>query len=461
MDELIHTSATKLAKAIRDKKVSSKEVVEAYLEQIAAVNPNLNALVQLAADSALTQAKNMDDSLARGESQGPLHGVPMTVKDTLDTAGVVSTWGTPGRKQFVPKHDSTVVARMKAAGAILLGKTNAPEFSFSFDTTNPLYGDTKNPYNLKKTPGGSSGGSAALLAACGTPIELGSDTGGSLRLPAHFCGITAIKPTSGRVPRTGHAVPFGGILDYFTQIGPMARYTEDLALILPIISGYDVQDPATITVNLEDPQKVDLCKLRGLFFTDNGIYSPTPETTMAVETAALKLSETGMEIEEIVPPGIGDTFDIVSGLFTSDGGAWIRLLLERAGTSLEDTSLKDFASAPSMSAEQIVHLIDRWDQFRINMNKFMEPYDFILSPVNSFPALDPGEWVEKWSAFSYTMTHNLTGWPASVVRVATSPEEMPIGVQIAASPWREDIAISVAQRLETEFGGWEPPKIIR
>mgnify|MGYP004008465549 FL=1 len=136
MDELIHTSATKLAKAIRDKKVSSKEVVEAYLEQIAAVNPNLNALVQLAADSALTQAKNMDDSLARGESQGPLHGVPMTVKDTLDTAGVVSTWGTPGRKQFVPKHDSTIVARMKAAGAILLGKTNAPEFSFSFDTTN-------------------------------------------------------------------------------------------------------------------------------------------------------------------------------------------------------------------------------------------------------------------------------------------------------------------------------------
>ena len=347
MDELIYTSVTKLARLIADKEVSSQEVVEAYLARIAAVNPKLNAVVQVTGDAALAQAQNMDKALAGGKHQGPLHGVPMTIKDSLDTVDAITTWGTPGRKQFVPKADATVVARMKAAGAILIGKTNTPELTLSYETTNPIYGATNNPYDLERTPGGSSGGAAAIVAAGGSPIDLGSGTAGSIRLPAHFCGIAGIKPTSGRVPRTGHAIPFGSIIDSFTQIGPLARYVEDLALVLPIIAGSDGQDPSSVPVSLGDPQAVNLSRLRGAFFTDNGICSPTPEIANAVQLAVETLSEAGVAFEEIRPPGIEETVDISSRLFTADGGAWVRLLLERAQTALSDTSLELSAAGPA------------------------------------------------------------------------------------------------------------------
>ena len=230
MDSLIYASATALAAAIRARKLSSLEVVQACLRRIEEVNPQLNAVVQLAAHTAQEQARKADAALARGEIGGPLHGVPITVKDSFDTAGMVSTWGTPGRAGYVPAQDATAVARLKAAGAIVLGKTNTPEFTYSYETDNPVYGLTHNPYDLEYSPGGSSGGAAAIVACGGSPLDVGSDTGGSIRLPAHFCGIAGIKPTSGRVPRTGHAIAFGGLLDAFTQVGPLARYVEDLAL---------------------------------------------------------------------------------------------------------------------------------------------------------------------------------------------------------------------------------------
>src|SRR5262245_19756015 len=236
MEELIYQPATLLAEAIRCKEVSAVEVLEACLQRIEAVNPKLNAVVHLAADSARAQAQHADAALARGDSNGPLHGVPMTIKDSLDTAGVISTGGTKGRASYVPTADATVVARLRAAGAILLGKTNTPELTLSFETDNLLYGRTNNPYDLARTPGGSSGGAAAIIAAGGSPFDIGSDTAASIRWPAHCCGIAGIKPTAGRVPRTGHIIPFGlGARDMLTQNGPMARFVEDLSLILPII----------------------------------------------------------------------------------------------------------------------------------------------------------------------------------------------------------------------------------
>ncbi len=208
--DITSASATDLAARIRSKQISSKAVVEAYLDRIAVVNPKLNAVVQLTADAARKEADEADAALARGEVKGPLHGVPVTIKDTLETTGVICTGGTKGRANYVPKADATAVARLRAAGAIVLGKTNVPELAGAIETDNLVYGRTNNPYDLSRTPGGSSGGEAAIVSAGGSPLGLGTDAGGSIRIPAHFCGLAAIKPTSGRVPRTGQfPLPLG------------------------------------------------------------------------------------------------------------------------------------------------------------------------------------------------------------------------------------------------------------
>src|SRR5207248_9792799 len=221
MDELIYASATSLAQAIRNKRVSSQEVVEAYIHRIEAVNPQLNAVVQLTADTALTQARQADVALTRGEIDGPLHGVPITIKDSFDTQGVISTAGTKGRASYVPQQDAPAVARMRAAGAILLGKTNLPELSLAYESNNLIYGRTNNPYDLSRTPGGSSGGESAIIAAGGSPLGLGSDAAGSLRWPAHCCGIATLKTTYGRVPMTGTFPPAMGLLGPLWQAGPL------------------------------------------------------------------------------------------------------------------------------------------------------------------------------------------------------------------------------------------------
>ena len=227
MQELIYSSAKSIAAAIREKQVSCKEVLEAHLRRIDEVNPRLNAVVQLALDRARAEAEQADRALAMGQSLGPLHGVPMTIKDSLDTEGVVSTGGTQGRAAFVPQADATVVARMRAAGAILMGKTNTPELTLAGETNNLVYGRTNNPYDLARTPGGSSGGAGAIIAAGGSPLDLGSDTGGSVRLPTHFCGIAGLKPTSGRGSQDGARRPIRhgryGPVDRERPPGPVCR----------------------------------------------------------------------------------------------------------------------------------------------------------------------------------------------------------------------------------------------
>jgi len=458
MNEIIYASAATLTRAIRDKELSSAEVVRACLERIEAINPRLNAVVQLDPEAALERAKQADEELSRGMIWGPLHGLPMTIKDSLDTAGMVTTWGTPGRAGFVPAKDATVVKRLKAAGAILLGKTNTPELTLSYQTDNPIYGRTLNPYDPDRTPGGSSGGAAAIVASGGSPIEIGSDTGGSIRLPAHFCGIAGIKPTSGRVPRTGHAIGPGGLRDSFTQLGPMARYVEDLALLLPIISGPDGKDPAVVPMTLGDPGAVDLNGRRLAFHTDNGVQTPTEEIMATVRAAAKVLADAGLQVEEKRPPGIEASREIYNDLLLGwDGGAYVRMLLERAGTSLDQTSLGRFLEAPSLPAADLVRLIDRWDLFRRQMLSFLDDYELILSPVNAFPAIGHGETGRKILGFSYTNTYNLTGWPGVVVRAGVSNEGLPIGIQIVARPWREDLALAAAAVVEAQLGGWQPP----
>ena len=241
-----------------------------------------------ARSGARAEAEAADAAVRRGGELGPLHGVPITLKDSHDTAGVVSSGGTLGRRNFVPERDSTVTARLCAAGAILIGKTNTPELTMCGETDNLVYGRSNNPFDPARTPGGSSGGAAAMIAAGGSPLDIGSDTGGSIRSPAHCCGIAALKPTSGRVPRSGHIIPWGmGAADYATVLGPMARFVEDLVLTLPIICGPDGVDPAIAPMPLNDPADVNLERLRIAWYTDVDGYDPPDDDTRRTVAAAV------------------------------------------------------------------------------------------------------------------------------------------------------------------------------
>jgi amidase len=458
-DPLFYSSTTALAQAIRKKEISSEELVKACLARIEAVNPKLNAVVQLGAERALSQARQADQAIGRGESGGVLHGVPMTIKDSLDTTGMVTTGGTKGRSSFVPKEDATVVARLRAAGAILLGKTNTPEFTLSFETNNLVYGRTNNPYDVTRTSGGSSGGAAAIVASGGAPFDIGSDYGGSIRLPAHFCGIAGIKPSAGRVPRTGHIYPFGGIQDSFQQIGPLARYVDDLALLLPIIAGPDWVDPAIVDLPLLDPRAVDLRTLRISFHTDNGVLAPTKEIAAVVRAAAKVLSDQRAMVEEARPTGIEESYDLVLGLYFFDGGAAIARLLREAGTT--EHSFRGLDQRKPLSVVELDALIARWYAFRSRMLSFLKKYDVIICPVNANPALPHGstEAPDAYKGFTYTMTYNMTGWPGAVVRGGASSEGLPVGVQVISRPGREDVALAVAKHLETALGGFAPPTL--
>ena len=429
LDELIYTSTTELAAAIRAKHVSSEDVVHAYLRRIEAVNPRLNAIVQVAVDVARAQARAADAALARGEITGPLHGVPFTVKDVCETAGIISAAGLAARVHFVPDKDAVVVARMKAAGAILLGKTNCPPGGSGGVTANPVYGRTSNPYDVSRTPGGSSGGEAAAIAAGASPLGIGSDSGGSLRVPAHFCGIATLKPTSGRIPNTGTFNHPGGLSDYRTQIGPLARYVKDLALALPILVGEDGCDAGVIPMPLGTLASVRLTGLRMAVYTDDGEVPPTPDIIATVRAGARALAEAGLRIDEARPACLADA----------------RPLTER------------YWGRSQLSGAEIVHLFRDWDRFRSAMLAFVTKYDVILCPADARPAPRHGE--QTAGLFNYTLPFSLTGWPCVVVRAGTSPEGLPIGVQIVARPWREEVALGVAQYIETALHGWQRPPL--
>jgi len=462
MDQLLFASASRQAAAIRAREISSEELVKACIARIEAVNPALNAVVQLPAEAALAHAREADAALARGETPGPLHGMPFTLKDSIESAGVICTGGTEGRASFVPAEDATVVKRLREAGAILLGKTNCPELGWAWEADNLIYGRTNNPYDPSLSSGGSSGGEAAIIAAGGSPLGLGSDAGGSVRFPAHCCGITALKPTRGRVPRTGHFPGPGGALDALWQIGPLARFVEDLGVVLPIISGVDWRDPAVVPMAFGSPHAVDLAKLQVTFHTDNGIVSPSRETAEAVKRAAVAMAAAGAVVEEVRPPGIEQTYETYLGLFTADGGAGIDALLEIAGTTRTHPLMQQALAlqrASHKSTGEFAALLAWWDMFASSMLSFMEKYDVILCPVCAYPGMVHGMTYSMLPAFSYTMTYNLTGWPAAVVRGGSSPVGAPIGVQIVARPWRDDVALAVARHLEENLGGYQRPPL--
>ena len=424
------------------------------------MNPRINAVVRFA-DDATAQARAAD-AVPRGDARrGPLHGVPFTIKDSLDTAGIVTTAGTVGWATRIPDRDATVVARLKAAGGILLGKTNTPELTWSNDADNLVYGRTSNPYDLDRSPGGSSGGSAAIVAAGGSPFDIGSDTGDSIRQPSHVCGMAGLKPTSGRVPRTGHSPSFRGILESLTQLGPIARRVEDLALLLPIIAGPDGIDPHVAAVPLRDPAEVDVRSLRIAWFDDDGRHSPTPEIKRTV-TRPLTPCAIRCATSERLPPDQGRASDLWNELVDADGHAWLRRLIAAAGTpgagSYEGRADWVTESTP-LAGDDLTALVEAVDDVRSVHASLDGRRRSHRQP--GAPARRPAPRRRMTDVFQdgYSEVHNLTGWPAAVVRGRTSPEGLPIGVQLIAAPWREDVALAAAAVVEAALGGWQPPPL--
>lgn len=463
MNDPTFSSATELAAAVRKKQLSSVEVVEAHLKQIEAVNPRLNAVVHVLADSARAAARDADTAVSRGEELGPFHGVPMTVKDAWELAGAPSTGGTLGRAAYIPQQDACVIARMRSAGAIPIGLTNVPEFSMAFESDNLVYGRTNNPYDVSRTPGGSGGGGAAAIASGMSPIEIGADLGGSIRLPSHFSGIAGIRPTTGRVPLTGYFPAAFGWVSYFAAAGPMARTVEDLAAALPVVAGPDWRDAAVHEVALLDRRAVALEGLRVAVHTDNGIMPARGDVAAVVNRAAEALQSAGARVEEAVPSGIEECMELFMSIASADGGEGLRMLMRMVGT-IRNHALLDTLLAPPgepKTAAYLQMLLTRIGMYRSSMLSFLENYDVILCPVNALPAVKHGTSFndDTIPAFSYTIAYNLTGWPGAVVRCGTSTEGLPVGVQAVARPWREDVALAVAGHLETALGGYQRPPV--
>ncbi len=460
MDELLDAPISILAGAIRQKKIKSADVVRGFLDRIERINPALNAVVLSTAELALKYAEKYDAELANGQLRGPLHGVPMTIKDSLDTSDAVTTWGTLGRKEYRPGRDATVVARLKDAGAIMLGKTNTPEFTLWFQTDNLVYGRTNNPYNPLLTPGGSSGGAAAIIAAGASPFDIGTDTGGSIRLPSHFCGITGIKPTTGLVPCTGNALPSSGMIAPLSQPGPMARYVEDLVILLNIIKGPDLIDPHVLASPTIDPDSIDVNSLRFAFHTDNGIKKPDGDIVNAIQAVVDRLQAQGQAVTEARPSGVEMSSFIISRVFGADGGEMVEALLEDARTTTPSPRIAASLSRQDngISNREFARVIELWDSYRSSMLGFFNDFDVLLCPVNAHTAIPHGQ-EEDMAAYSYTMAYNLSGWPGAVIRCGTSSTGMPIGLQIVARPFREDICLAVAGHLEQAMGPFAPPGI--
>lgn len=461
----LFTSTKQLATMIKSGEMTSVQLTKMFYNRIDEVNPKINAVVMMCRERAMMEAEQADEMTAKGKSKGPLHGVPMTIKDSLETEGVISTGGTMGRKNFIPGEDATVVSRLRQAGAILIGKTNTPEFTLSGTTANLIYGMTSNPYKKGYSPGGSSGGAGAIIAAGGSPMDIGSDFGGSIRGPAHFCGISGLKPTTGRVPRTGHIVDYGGLFDAYQVLGPLSRWVEDLDYILPIISGPDRIDAAIHPVPLGNTDTVDLSSLKYAWFIDHGSKeSCTDATVSAIEDVVAMLRGANFSLKQDAPvEQIRRAEKIRYAMSAADGRAWVRRLVEREGTRTTHPLLRLGDAEDMVSAEEFTAMVERLDASRSEMLQWLKSYDIIVCPVDSSPAEPNPETFERGmrdpKSYGYRGIFNLTGWPAAVVRAGTSPDGLPIGVQIVGRPWMEHQVLAVASFIEAQTGGWNMPAI--
>lgn len=445
--DLIKESLGTIETMIRKREVSPVEVVEAHLEQIERLNSELNAIVTLAPD-AIERARAAEVAVMRGAAIGALHGVPLTIKDTIETAGLRTTSGSKMRMDYVPQTDAPAVARLKAAGAIILGKSNASEMAMDYTADNPVFGRTNHPLNHDLTPGGSSGGEAVAIATCMSPGGLGSDLAGSVRIPAHFCGVSALKPTTGRVPGELQFPPSIGPYSLGAVIGPLARTAADLRLMFAALS----RDPFERTSQ-------DLRGVRVAWYTDDGVAPVTDETARAVAAAARALSDAGLIVEERLPPHVERGNELWLKVFSRASVVQLRGLYkgrENEGGSFVSWRLgtPDHTPAPALD-EYIAGWMER-DRLREELVQWMETTPIILAPVGATPAYPHdtlkvtvnGSTFGTFKAFSYAQTFSVFNLPVVTVPAGKSNDGLPIGVQIAGLPFAEEMVLAAAEIVQ-------------
>src|ERR1700677_3939697 len=385
VSEILSASGVRQAQLIRNGEISAVDLIRLHLARIDELNPALTAVVEVLREPALVQAKAVDLRRAAGQPLRSLEGVPFSIKDSIEVEGAVCSAGTLGLRNSPPAaRDATLVARLRAAGAIPLARTNLPDLLFAFESDNLIYGRTNNPYDFSRTSGGSSGGEAALIAACGSPFGLGSDAAGSVRLPAHFCGIASIKPTSGRLPRTGHVPPAGGWIETLWQIGPMARRVEDLGSMLSLLAAPDPQDHTVVGMPFGDPEAVPMKGLRIAFFTDNGIVPAEADTIAVVQQAAAALAHEVNRIEERRPPCVEESYELEMRMIGPDGGDGLRAYLNAIGSTRTHRLLEGWLMKLEPYRTTMDGFAEYWaalDRFRARMFAFLEDFDAIISPV--------------------------------------------------------------------------------
>lgn len=503
-EKLVESSAVALAGMIASGDISSLEVVDAHIRRIGEVNPKINAVVVPLFEEARKRAAAADAARAEGKSWGPLHGVPVTVKESWDLVGTPTTLGLPSRAIHRPEHNAPLVQRLLDAGAVILGKTNLPQMAMANECENPLYGRTVNPFDADRSPGGSSGGEGAIIGAYGSPLGLGSDIGGSVRLPANACGISSLKPTSTRLTMLGHAEVFPGMEAIICQPGPLARSVADLELAMEIFCapGPDQTDSTVPPVPWKSSKTVDVRGSRVAMFDDNGVFTPNPGIRRAVREAAEKLRAAGATVERWDPPDVAEAFAVYVGILYAEGWdspkrivgkdkRWAVLnqffqlgmipdflmpilipLLELFG---QKSAARTARASRRLDSAGYWAMTDRRTRYRDRFLNALDAgkYDAILCPVDGLPPLKHGASFYLTEAISYTILFNLLGMPAGVMpmtRIAAGEESdrkpasdlavkeairveegsvgMPAGVQIAARHWREDIVLALMKVLE-------------
>ncbi|NPV85409.1 MAG: amidase [Anaerolineae bacterium] len=489
MSDLVFLSAVQLSNLIRKRKVSCVEVLEAYLQQISQHNPQVNAVVALDEERARRQARKADDALARGEVWGQLHGLPITIKDCFETAGLRTTCSYLPLAEYTPKRDASVVSRLRAAGAIILGKTNLPPMASGAQTISPLFGVTNNPWNLERTVGGSSGGSAAAVAAGFSAFDIGSDMGGSLRLPAHFCGVFSLKPTDYLVPWSGHIPPLPGsngrLMRYLLSVGPIARSVDDLHLVLTIIAGPDEKQWELPPVPLNPVPRRPLREMRFAWSDSFGTAPLAAELRTGLQQLAGKLESLGCHVERRDPPG----FDYALATQTRQEiqvtsqyakappfnlpRSFFRGLAHLVGNDSPITY--GYLRGAGADLAQYARSLSRRDALISALESFLADYDAWLVPVACTEAFPHLGLISPWqqskaeldingSKVSYLLAtctfadpFNVTGSPVVVLPIGRTLEGLPFGIQVVGRRWRDMELLAVAEVLAEFTGAFQKP----
>lgn len=470
---LKNTTAYSLAKQIRDKSLSPVEVMDYYLQRIDTYNLDINAIVTLNQE-AREEAVRKEKAVFNQRELGPLHGVPVAIKDLTPTKGIRTSFGTKLYAKNIPERDATIVSRLKAAGAIIVGKTNTPDFGHKGTTDNTLFGATKNPWNITKTAGGSSGGSAAAVAAAMVPLAEGSDGGGSIRIPASFCGIYGFKPTYGRIPMDNNLTNVFGSTNPFVNHGPLTRSVKDAALFVDVTQGPSTTDPFSLPVfdeNLLEQMKGPLDGMKIAYTKDFGMYTVEPEVLEIMYEQLAKWRALGCEVEE-VSLDFGMTLHEFLGFFKNmwyaAAAAGGKEILEKTPELITPSYQTMIERGFSVTTSDYIHYQTKRSTVWNVLQSYFNDYDLIMSPTLATPAFDyqllgpetiQGKQIEADSDWMMTHIYNMTGLPAASIPAGFTKDGLPVGMQIAANRFADGLVLRASRGYEEIVGGFRVPDL--